>query len=1531
MSGVQILPGPFKVDWLKKKLLELYSLKKEEGIRNFWKRKKIVGKVREQAKRKKKNYYFIDGPPYASGHIHMGTALNKVLKDISIRMKRMQGYNVRDQPGYDTHGVPIEHKVEKKLGIKNKQEIEQYGIDRFVNDCKKFATEFIDTMNSEFDNLGVWMDWDNPYLTLENYYIEAIWWTFKRADEKGLLYLGSYPVHVCPRCVDLNSKVLIEGCVKNIGDLKNSWQNEKPVCFNLNSKKLETGRFGSFIEHKNEDVYLLKTLSDSSIIATPDHPFLVKGLEWKDLKDLEIGDRVAVCHHPEVQEDRISKIVLSDDQIDDAIELIEARFSNLKSLGTPNVTFQKLTSRGKQKIKNEIERLRKKHKSYKKIKDIIYEKYKVRVSKSLISKLKKFNTEDRSYFVKKWLKENGFLPLNLNNRNMPILTRILGHLFGDGSTLIKDRSGYFPDITLFFSGKEEDLKLIQSDLNKLNLKYGKIDSKISKSVVNNRKIVGKSTSFRISNLPFSVLMLALDGVYGRKSEKTYGLPKWIERAPKYLKRDFLAGYFGSELTKLRTSKHKGFEELRFVMNKSKKHEKNAEDFINSIYKLLRGFHIKTKKPIKRYLEVNGRDVVSLIGRISSEDENIIKFCKKISYEYSKDRKEKARLACSYLKFKKQEIEKEKRIIDKILNLKEKGYKPQQIRKKLNMGVKKIRYIYYYKEKIKKGIRISKRIPKFEDYVKQNATNLKDGLVWETITKKKYLGKRDVADVSVPEFHNFIVNGFVSHNCETAVAYNEIEYVKQTDTSAYVKFPVKGETNKFLIIWTTTPWTLPGNTGVMVHPKYDYAEVQLSNGEIWIIANKLVQGIMDTIEAGFTIKRIFKGKEMEGMLYENPLTKHLRLPKMDDAYRVILSERYVNLEEGTGLVHTAPGHGKEDYNAGIEAKLPAVSPVEMNGIMNVEAGKYAGKKAREVDGEIINDLEEADALVYKHPYTHDYPVCWRCNTPLLMLSTPQWFFRISKIQERLIELNKKVQWVPSWGQDRFHNWLESLSDWPVSRARYWGTPLPIWICKKCNERIVISSLDELRKYTKVSKNISLHRPWIDAVRIKCSCSGTMERVPEVLDVWFDSGVCSWGSLNYPKDKKLFEQFWPPDINIEGSDQIRGWWNSQLITSAICFDEEPYKTIVMHGLVLDISKRKMSKSEGNIVTPEEVITKYNRDYLRFYLASETVGEDLIFDWKVFKEINRFFNIYWNVYNFTSMYLELRLKSKAKPKLEVEDKWLVSKLNSLIKEVTEEYNNYNFSKVIQLINYFVLEELSRTYIKLVRERIGTKSEAAITVSLNSAIFSLLRLLAPITPHISEYIYQDLKESGMAESIHMLELPAIEKRLIDKGLEQEMQKAKELSQQVLSLREEKRLRLRWILKEVVIKSKTGKELGRVRGVLARMCNVKKVLESKAKPKGDYAEKVAGEFTIYLSLDTDEKLKEEWELAELRRRIQDARKQAKLIPSKKIGLFIYCSDPDFLKRYKKGIEESTNTKIIEKKGKTEKLLNKEFYIKLKI
>ena len=729
---------------------------------------------------------------------------------------------------------------------------------------------------------------------------------------------------------------------------------------------------------------------------------------------------------------------------------------------------------------------------------------------------------------------------------------------------------------------------------------------------------------------------------------------------------------------------------------------------------------------------------------------------------------------------------------------------------------------------------------------------------------------------------------VCPRCETVVAYNEINYTKLTDTSIYVKFRVRGGDNRYLIIWTTTPWTLPGNTGIMAHPKFTYVEAELGNGERWIVAKDRLQGLMDAIEAGYRIVGEFPGKELEGMEYEPPLGNFTRIGRPKGAYRVILSERYVNLEEGTGLVHTAPGHGKEDFEEGVKNRLPVVCPVGINGVMTEEAGKYAGKKAREVDEEIVRDLEGLGLLVYKHPYTHDYPLCWRDDVPLLMINVPQWFFRITTIRRKLLQENRKVKWIPGWAGERFRDWLENLSDWPVSRQRYWGIPLPIWECG-CGNIEVIGSFGELKRKSGLKREIDFHRPEIDSVRIKCRCGKEMTRVRDVLDVWFDSGVCTWASLGYPRKKPMFRKMWPSDFQTEGPDQFRGWWNSQMLTSVLTFGRSPFKSILLHGFVLDAKGVKMSKSKGNIVTPQEVIQKYGRDVLRFYLVNSAVWNDFYFNWEGAKDTSRLFNILWNTYQFTDTYVTMhqRKKLKGKPKLEIEDRWILSRLNTLLSKSkwVEGYGLHRFAKEME---DFILNDFSRWYIKLIRERVSIdyagRDKSAAQYTLLEVMENLMRALAPISPFMSDYIYRDLLSGRPGnKSVHLCDWPWADRKRIDRGLERNMETVKVIFEASSSLRQEKKIKLRWPVDKMFVMSKRPLPRG-MDNVIKRICNVEKIVWVK-KITGKTKRFEGGGLALGKVL-TDEKL-----VREFSRHVQVMRKSEKLHVSDRIELFVKSSE----------------------------------------
>lgn len=739
-------------------------------------------------------------------------------------------------------------------------------------------------------------------------------------------------------------------------------------------------------------------------------------------------------------------------------------------------------------------------------------------------------------------------------------------------------------------------------------------------------------------------------------------------------------------------------------------------------------------------------------------------------------------------------------------------------------------------------------------------------------------------------------------CETAVAYNEIEYKKQDDTSIFVKFPLKENRSTFLIVWTTTPWTLPANTGVMAHPDFNYRELKVGN-EIWLVAEELVDSFIERNGIKAKKLKLIKGRDIEGKEYENPLSKNLNL-KIVNGYRIVLSGRYVNSEEGTGLVHCAPGHGKEDFEVGRENNLDAPCPVSLDGTFTKEAGKYAGKKIAEANLEIIKDLENFGFLIGKHKHSHDYPICWRCKNSLLLVSQPQWFLKITDIHKKILEENENTNWIPDWKQVRMKAWLEGISDWPISRERYWGTPLPIWICDKCNERKVIGSINELRKLSGKEK-IGMHRPEIDSVSFKCSgkkCAGKMKRISAVLDVWFDSGVSSWAALEYPSRKDKFNKFWPADFNLEGNDQFRGWWNSQLILSIIGFDRRPFENIFVHGMVLDVAKKKMSKSLGNVISPRDVISRQGRDALRYYFAKVSNNENIAFDEKDFKEIQGVFRIMFNINSFVDQIEE------EKNVLKIEDKWIISKYNSCLKKVTEALNSYRFHEAVMALEDFLIKDLSRTYIQIIRDRAGEVSEI-----LKEIRIGLLKSFAPIAPFVSDFIWQDLraKEYVKEMSIHLAGWSKFNSQKINTDLEERFSVALNLIEKGLAERDREKIGLKWPLSKASVYSnqKLDDELEQI---LLKQLNIKKI---------EWKESNGKEVKVELDTKITPELEAEGFARELTRRVQAERKNMGLKKENLIDLSINV-DVGMAKRLESQIEfikERTNSKRVEfVKDKTE-------------
>ncbi len=685
-------------------------------------------------------------------------------------------------------------------------------------------------------------------------------------------------------------------------------------------------------------------------------------------------------------------------------------------------------------------------------------------------------------------------------------------------------------------------------------------------------------------------------------------------------------------------------------------------------------------------------------------------------------------------------------------------------------------------------------------------------------------------------------------CETALAEHEVrgEYHNVRDPSLYARFKLVDHPNTYIVIWTTTPWTLPTNMAVSVHPDSHYAKVQVGE-DTYIIAESLVSKVMEDVGIEkYKIMDIIAGRELEGWRYEHPMLEEVpKQGEFRDHHKIICGE-HVTLEDGTGCVHTAPGHGQEDFEVGAKYGLPVFSPVGPDGKFTGDAGKYVGMFVKDSDSTVLNDLEAKHVLLKHGTIMHSYPHCWRCKTALIFRATDQWFLRVSDIKNQILEQNAAdVTWYPKWVGTRYVNGVESVGDWCISRQRYWGIPIPIWVCANCGHEQMIGSRDELARFAqKDLHGVDLHRPRVDEIVIKCPhCDGEMRRTPDVLDVWFDSGIAPWASLGYPLSRENFERYWPADFITEGEDQVTKWFYSQQVASVVAFGSVPYKSVLMHGFALDEEGRKMSKSFGNVVDPLEVSDKHGADALRFYmLAASPVWEDLKFSLKELGVVDRMVNVLWNVYSFATTYMSLdgfdpKINDieKLRGVLEPEDKWILSRVNTVIREVTKALEDYDLHVASRTIQKLLLEDISRWYVKLIRprtwiEKDDPKKQAAYATLFHS-LDILLRLLAPIMPHISETMYLGLvraADPSKPESIHLDSWPEVDVNRIDEQIEKDMEIVQKIFECAATARQEAAVKLRWPVKMTYIKAASNevKESAlRLQEVLKSQLNTKELL----------------------------------------------------------------------------------------------------------
>ncbi len=703
-------------------------------------------------------------------------------------------------------------------------------------------------------------------------------------------------------------------------------------------------------------------------------------------------------------------------------------------------------------------------------------------------------------------------------------------------------------------------------------------------------------------------------------------------------------------------------------------------------------------------------------------------------------------------------------------------------------------------------------------------------------------------------------------CETALAEAEVEYWDEKDPSIFVKFPVKGEQDTYIVIWTTTPWTLPANMGIAVHPDYEYVKAKVRDREsgkeeIIIVAKDLLDSVAEKggLEV-LEVLEVFKGRDLEGVEYEHPLREEVPYQK-DRTHRVCLAD-FVALEN-TGCVHIAPGHGVDDFNLGMEYGLEVFNPVDGRGVYTEKAGKYEGMNIREANPVIVEDLKKKGLLLAEETIVHRYGHCWRCKSPIIYRATEQWFIAISKVKDKMLEEIEKVTWVPEWaGLSRFRDWVSNARDWCISRQRYWGIPIPVWVCEKCGKLKVVGSVDELG--IEVKDDLDVHRPRVDEITFKCECGGEMKRVPDVFDVWFDSGVASWATLKFPRVKDEFEKLWPADFITEGHDQTRGWFYSQLGASVVSFNRAPYKTVLMHGFTLDEKGRKMSKSLGNVIKPEDVVERVGVDAFRLYVLSSALWEDLRFSEDAVNMFKRYLNIVWNAVRFAYMYMSLDKEDFLKCCREgitfcIEDRWILSRLENLCKIARDALDSYNLHRTVNAFIDFFVEDFSRWYVQLIRSRVweekASPSKMAAYATILKVIDKSMRIIAPYAPVIAEWIYQHfIKEFSevreivcgerVKESVFMESFPEVEEELIDLELERSMRLAKEIFEAVSNARQKAKRKLRWPLKLLVIEGgeDVKKAVEMLEDIIKAQCNVKEVkyvdrFEKRAKAQVNYRE----------------------------------------------------------------------------------------------
>ena len=736
-------------------------------------------------------------------------------------------------------------------------------------------------------------------------------------------------------------------------------------------------------------------------------------------------------------------------------------------------------------------------------------------------------------------------------------------------------------------------------------------------------------------------------------------------------------------------------------------------------------------------------------------------------------------------------------------------------------------------------------------------------------------------------------------CGTASSKHDIvtEGYRDVEHQAlFMRFPVKGKTNEYFIIFTTTPWTVPANVAIAVNKKVDYVKVLVGKDKYWIAEKRL-----EEIEGEYKILEKKKGAKLEAMKYDMP---YKNLESQEDSPHHVVLWDLASEEEGTGIVHIAPGCGAEDFDLGKKLGMPSISPLNEAGIYREGFDIFSGKKYSKVNEDVLTDLSHREFVYKIKPYRHRYPHCWRCGEELVFRLVSEWYIKSKEIRSKLIKENKNINWYPTYGKVRQEDWFNNMSDWLISRKRYWGLPLPIWECL-CGEIEVIGSLEELRKKAinkeKVDKLPEIHRPWIDEIKIKCKkCGKEAERVLDVGDAWLDAGIVPFSTLNYLSDKKYWKQWYPADLISENMPgQYRGWFNALMWAAITLSGKAPFKAMFGYETLKDEHGKEMHKSRGNTIWFDDAVKKMGADPTRLIYCLQDPTQELRFGYNVVKEPRNNINILYNM-------SRLIQNSTSKKDLKIEDKWILSRFNSLIKIVTEELENLHPHKATRALQHFWLNDLSRGYIQIVRERLA-KDDTTVKSILNEIYIGLVKLCAPIIPFITEHIWQDLRKKKQVkeESVHLCDWLKEDKKKIGEKLEEEFKDMFLIIEKGLFERDRGKIGLKWPLAGANIRVPKQSSLKNVEEIIKSQLNVKNI-EIK---ESDQAE-------IQVKLDTKltPELEAEGYAREVSRHVQAFRRKLGLQRKDKVETSITVNDTfkKILEPHVDFLKERTNSKDLE-------------------